>query len=211
MTLSDSVETDERHDPRRHGVVEDVFALVTGTLLVALGFHLFRLAGLATGGTAGLAFIGHYLTGWPLGAVFFLVNLPFYLFAWAALGPLFTAKTFAAVALLSGLTALMPRLIAVGAIDPVFATVMGGLLIGVGLLVLIRHRSSLGGLGVMAIYLQERFGWRAGTVQMAADCVIVALALFAMPPDRVALSVLGAVVLNLVLAINHKPGRYAGF
>jgi hypothetical protein len=29
-------------------------------------------------------------------------------------------------------------------------------------------------------------------------------------PDVVALSALGAVVLNVVLAFNHRPGRYLG-
>jgi uncharacterized membrane-anchored protein YitT (DUF2179 family) len=198
-------------DPRRHGLAEDVFAIITGTLLVAFGFHLIRVAGLATGGTAGLAFVCHYVTGWPLGPIFFVVNLPFYAFAWSALGPAFTAKTFMAVTLLSIETAILPKLVTVGPLDPVFAAVMGGLLIGVGLLALARHKSSLGGLGVMALWLQERHGWRAGKVQMAADCVIVALGLIFMPPSRVAVSVVGAVVLNLVLALNHKPGRYAGF
>lgn len=211
MSATEPLAPSAAPDPRRHGLVEDLLAIGTGVMLVALGFHLFRLAGLASGGTAGIAFILHYASGWSLGLLFFLVNLPFYAFAWAALGPVFTAKTFLAVAALSMATAVMPSVIAVGAVDPVFASAMGGLLIGVGLLVLLRHKASLGGLGVMAVYLQERHGWRAGTVQMAADCLIVGAALFAIPAGKVALSVLGAVVLNLVLAINHKPGRYAGF
>jgi uncharacterized membrane-anchored protein YitT (DUF2179 family) len=75
---------------------------------------------------------------------------------------------------------------------------------------LIRHRSSLGGVGVLAIYLQQRKGWRAGWVQMAADCVIMALALLAVDARLVGLSVLGAVAVNFVIAVNHRPGRYFG-
>jgi hypothetical protein len=37
------------------------------------------------------------------------------------------------------------------------------------------------------------------------------LAAFAMVDvQRIALSVLGAVALNLVVAVNHRPGRYLG-
>ena len=87
---------------------------------------------------------------------------------------------------------------------------VGDAIEGFGLLMLIRHRSSLGGLGVLAIWLQQRRGWSAGKVQMAADCAIVAAAFTIMDPFRVALSIVGAVVLNLVLTFNHRPGRYMG-
>lgn len=200
-----------RADPRRHGLAEDAFALVTGILLVGLGFHLFRLAGLASGGTAGLAFLIHYAAGWSLGWVFFAVNLPFYLFAWKELGPVFTLRTFLAVSLLAATTWLIPKVIDIRMLDPTFAALAGGLLIGVGLLVLIRHRSSLGGVGVLAVYLQNRRGWSAGKVQMAVDAGILVLAFAALEPGEVARSILGAVMLNLVLAVNHKPGRYVGF
>jgi uncharacterized membrane-anchored protein YitT (DUF2179 family) len=87
---------------------------------------------------------------------------------------------------------------------------MGGFLIGAGLLMLFRHHASLGGLNVLVLWLQQRRGVRAGAVQMAIDCAIVALALTMVEPSRVALSVLGAVALNLVVAVNHRPGRYLG-
>jgi len=45
---------------------------------------------------------------------------------------------------------------------------------------------------------------------MAIDCAIVAAAFAIVEPGRVLLSVLGAVALNLVVAVNHKPGRYLG-
>ncbi|GAB4206623.1 MAG: hypothetical protein Fur0019_10060 [Tibeticola sp.] len=72
-----------------------------------------------------------------------------------------------------------------------------------------RHRASLGGTNVVVVHLQERLGWRAGKVQMAIDSLVVLGALWVVGDAvRVAWSVLGAVVLNLTLAINHRPGRY---
>lgn len=192
----------------RHSLFEDAQALVSGTFLIALAILLFRQAGLLAGGTPGMAFLLHYASGWNFGAVYFVLNLPFYLFAWKALGWRFTAKTFAAVALLSIFSETMPWWIHVDAIVPAFAAVMGGLLIGAGLLMLMRHQASLGGLGVLAVYLQKTRGWRAGYLQMAADVVIVSAALFIVDWQRTLLSVLGALTLNIVLAINHRPGRY---
>ena len=193
-----------------HSLFEDIQALVSGTLLFAFAIVLFRHAGLLTGGTAGLAFLGHYASDVSFGLLYFLINIPFYIFGLLALGKAFTLKTFAAVALLSLYSEVLPRWIHIESIHPVFAAVIGGLLAGAGLLMLVRHRASLGGLGVMAIYLQKKRGWSAGTLQMIADGFIVCGALAIVDPLRVGLSILGALVLNMVLAINHRPGRYFG-
>ncbi|MFA7292667.1 MAG: YitT family protein [Rhodocyclaceae bacterium] len=194
----------------RHHWFEDAQALLTGTLLFALAIMLLRQAGLLTGGTAGVTFLAHYATGLSFGLLYFLINIPFYVFGLKALGKAFTLKTFCAVGLLSLYSELLPQWISVAHIDPLFAAIIGGLLAGAGLLMLIRHQASLGGLGVMAIYLQKEKGWRAGNVQMAADGLIVLGALFIVDIDKVALSILGAFMLNLVLTINHRPGRYFG-
>ena len=192
----------------RHSLFEDAQALVTGTLFISLGVAMFNTTGLLTGGTAGLAFLLHYATGVSFGKVFFVINLPFYWLAWRRMGRAFTVKTFVAVALLSLLTEFHPLAVAFGHLVPAYAAVMGGLLMGAGFLMLFRHRASLGGVGILALYLQEARGWRAGKVQMAVDCVIVACALFVVEPMQVVYSLLGAVALNLILAINHRPGRY---
>jgi uncharacterized membrane-anchored protein YitT (DUF2179 family) len=192
----------------RHRPHEDIQALLTGTLFVALGVVMFGRTGLLTGGTAGIAFLIHYATGWNFGLVFFCINLPFYSLAYRRMGLEFTLKTFASVALLAGISTVLPQLITLGAINPVFAAVAGGLLMGTGMLILFRHRASLGGFNVLALYLQERFGWRAGRVQMALDCSIVVCAFALTDGWHIALSILGAVVLNQTLAINHRSGRY---
>ncbi|WP_425259924.1 YitT family protein [Rubrivivax sp. RP6-9] len=197
------------HAAPRHSAFDDLQALVTGTLFVAMALVLFRHAGLLTGGTAGIAFVLHYATGLPFGAGFFLVNLPFYLLAWRRMGRRFTLKTFAAVALLSALAELLPHWLVLQAVQPLFAALGGGLLMGAGLLILFRHHASLGGLNVLALWLQERRGWRAGHVQMAVDLAVLLAAAPWVGPLQLLLSVLGALALNLALAVNHKPGRYA--
>lgn len=191
-----------------HRLHEDAMALLIGTLFVAMGVVLFRHAGLLTGGTAGLAFLVHYATGWNFSLVFFAINLPFYGLAWKRLGPVFAVKTFLAVGLLAVLAQWVPQWIEIGALNTGFASVAGGLLTGTGMLMLFRHRASLGGFNVLVLYLQERFGWRAGKIQMAMDCAIVVAAFSVVDVSQIAWSVLGAVVLNLTLAINHRPGRY---
>jgi uncharacterized membrane-anchored protein YitT (DUF2179 family) len=191
-----------------HSLLEDAQALATGTLFVALGVVLFKQAGMVTGGTAGIAFVLHYALGWPFGAAFFVLNLPFYVLAWRRMGPHFTIKTFMAVGLLAGLSELLPHWLVLQQVHPLFAALGGGLLAGAGFLILFRHQASLGGLNVLVLWLQERRGWRAGKVQMGIDLLILLAATPWLDLRQLGLSVLGAVALNFALAVNHKPGRY---
>lgn len=192
----------------RHTVVEDVQALVAGTLLVSLGLALISQAGLITGGIAGLCLLLHYATGIGFGTLFFIISLPFYAFSFKKLGWQFTLKTFAAVLLLSVFIELLPLGLRLQSVAPLYAAAMGGLLMGVGLLVLFRHRASLGGFNILVVYLQDRFGWRAGLVQLALDAVILVASLSVISLTAAAVSLIGAAVLNLTLAVNHRPGRY---
>lgn len=199
---------DTTHPDLRHRPFEDILALLTGTTFVALGVLMFKQLGLLTGGTAGVAFWLHYATGWNFGLVFFAINLPFYALAWKRMGRSFTVKTFAVVALLTLLTNLLPQWISFAQLQPLVAALVGGSLMGTGMLILFRHRASLGGFNVLALYLQESRGWRAGRIQMALDATIVLLAFAVTDWQHIALSVLGAVVLNQTLATNHRAGRY---
>ena len=194
-----------------HSLLEDVLAILTGTLFVSLGIALFNQAGLLTGGTAGLAFLIHYRTGLSFGSVFFLVNLPFYWLAFKRMGWHFTLKTFCSVALVSLFSGLHPKLVHlvdVNMLTPFYVALIGGLLMGVGFIVLFRHQASLGGINILALYLQQTRGIRAGKIQMGLDFIIVLASLAVVTPLALAASILGAFALNLAISLNHRPGRY---
>jgi uncharacterized membrane-anchored protein YitT (DUF2179 family) len=194
----------------RHPLWEDALAMLLGTAMVALGITLYSQAGLLTGGTVGLAFLLKYWLGWSFGLVFFALNLPFYALALWRMGLSFTLRTFCAVGLVSLLAELTPQWISFAYLNPLYAALFGGFAMGLGLLMLFRHKASLGGVNILALYLQSRFDLRAGKVQMGIDVLIVLGAVLIVPLDKVALSILGAVALNMVLAINHRAGRYMG-
>lgn len=197
--------------PAKHSWFEDAQAIATGTLIAALGVEFFRQAHLGTGGNAGVAFLIHYVTGFGIGPVLFCLNLPFYAFGWIALGREFTLKTFVAVGLLAAESMLMPQFFAIGFAAPWLSAFFGGVLMGLGILILMRHHSSLGGTGILAAFVQEKLGWSAGRFQLYIDFAILGASFFVLEWHKVMLSVFGAVILNMVLAVNHKPGRYTGY
>ena len=192
----------------RHSLAEDVLAIAIGTLFVSFGLVMFKQAGLLTGSTAGLAFLIYYLTALPFGAVFFVINLPFYYLAFRRMGWRFTVKTFCAVAMVSAMTELHGRFIHFSLLEPVYAAVFGGLLMGVGFIVLFRHQASLGGVNILALYIQDTYGLRAGKLQMGVDLTILMASYFVVDLKALLVSVIGAVALNLVIWMNHRRDRY---
>lgn len=195
-------------DPKTHSGFEDAQGLAYGATMAAFGIVILTHLGMVTGQTAGLAVLISYVTGWGFGPVFFAVNLPFYWFGYRRMGAAFTVKTFLAVGALSGLTALMPQWVSFATLQPAFGAVLFGFVSGSALLAIFRHGASLGGVGILALYLQDKTGFRAGKTQLIFDAVLFSVALTVMPWDKVGWSFLGALVVNLVIAINHRRDRY---
>ncbi|WP_232679037.1 YitT family protein [Nocardioides sp. R-C-SC26] len=193
-----------------HSRLEDVLGVLTGTFLVSLGLYLLTAVDAVTGGTAGLALLLSYATPAAFGALYVAINLPFLVLAWRTKGPAFTVRTLIAVGLVSAFSELHPRVLDVGEVAGVYGVVAGNLVIGVGMLILFRHGASLGGFNVLALLAQERAGWRAGYVQMSLDVAVILGSLLVVAPGQVLLSAFGGAVLNLVIALNHRAGRYLG-
>ncbi|MEL7182463.1 MAG: YitT family protein [Pseudomonadota bacterium] len=172
--------------------------------------HLLTAAGLVTGQTAGLGVLLSYTTDLGFAAWFFLVNLPFYVLGWLRMGPRFVVKTVIAVSMVSAFSALIPAVLVIGAIDPWAGSALAGAVIGMGLMVVFRHGASLGGIGILALWVQERFGIQAGWVQLGFDGALFLVAFALLDPYLVAASLLGAVIVNLIIAVNHRRDRYIG-
>ncbi|SIP89782.1 Uncharacterised 5xTM membrane BCR, YitT family COG1284 [Paracoccus thiocyanatus] len=192
----------------RHSPVEDAQGLAYGSFMAAVGVLLLTHLGFVTGQTAGLAILISYATGWGFAPVFFLVNLPFYWLGYRRLGLGFMLKSFIAVAAMSVLVATLPAGLQFGHVHPALGALLVGFLTGSALLALFRHGASLGGVGIVALYVQDATGFRAGWTQMIFDACIFACALMLRDWQTVGWSFLGAVVVNLVIAINHRRDRY---
>jgi len=191
-----------------HTLLEDIQAFLLGTIMCALGVHFLTHPGLITGQTAGLAVLGSYASGIGFGPVFIVVNLPFWVLSWVRMGRRFTLRSASAVALLAFMSEALPHLFTIDQIAAPVAAILAGASIGLGLIVLFRHGASLGGIGVLALYLQDRAGIQAGWVQLGFDAVLFAAAFLVLNPVQVAWSLLGAVIVNLIVAVNHRKDRY---
>lgn len=191
-----------------HSLFDDVQAILLASLFMSFGVALFTQQEFLIGGTAGVAFLGSYASSWSFGQLFFVINIPFYGLALWRLGWFFTLKTFVAVGLVSILSDWIPQWIVIDSSIPLFAAIFGGSMMGAGLLMLFRHKASLGGLNILSLYLSKYHNVNAGRFQMVVDVVIIILAIYIVDIWATIYSVIAAICMNAVLAINFKKGRY---
>ncbi|WP_223798631.1 YitT family protein [Sphingomonas nostoxanthinifaciens] len=194
----------------RHSLVEDIYALLIGSALIVLGLVCLRAAGLVTGGIAGVALLVSYVVPLPPGVLFTLINLPFFLFARSAMGTAFMVKTMIVSTGVTLLSLGAPAVLRLAMIQPLFAALFGGTVIGMGVLSLARHNAGVGGTGVLTLWLYKKRGWNAGRTQLTIDACIMLVSLLAVSPGRVLLSAVSAAAISGVLIAFHRPGRYTG-
>lgn len=194
--------------PEHHSLFEDIQGLIVGTLLVSLAVTFLQNSSLFTGQIAGLALVASKALGVPFSALFFLFNLPFYVIAYVRMGLAFTLKTFLAVGLMSLWTYLIPSFLTISQLTPLVAAILAGVTAGSGLIALFRHGATLGGVGIVAVWLQDTKGIKAGWVQLGFDFCVFALALSFFDMHAVVFSLIGAAITNIMIATNHRRDRY---
>nr|WP_246859586.1 YitT family protein [Dickeya oryzae] len=213
--MKDSVALPKTADTRQvsglaHTLKDDVYGLVLGVMFIAIGLNLLKLSGMITGGIAGIALLLSYVVPLSIGVLFILTNIPFMIFCYFSMGRAFTLKTLIVNIALSLATQAVPRLLTINYVHPLFSALVGGTFLGMGILSLARHNASVGGTGVVTLWLYKRFNINAGKSQMLLDMQVFAISLFTMPVSLLLWSALSALAMNAMLMNWHKPGRYQG-
>ena len=93
----------------------------------------------------------------------------------------------------------------------VYAAIIGGFCLGMGFLVLFRHQASLGGINILALYLQDRFGLKAGKFQLVVDIAVLIVSLIVVDWQLVLASVIGSIAMNGMIWVNHRRDRYVAW
>lgn len=193
-----------------HGRFEDIYALVVGCVLIAVGLAMLRAASLVTGGTAGLALLIAHVVPVTPGVLFAILNLPFFLLAARVMGGWFTLRSIVVSAGIAAMSLVIDATTRIASDTPAVAAIAGGTLLGMGTLALARHGAGVGGVGIVTLWLQSARGWNAGRTQIVIDAVILAAASVFLQPKQFLWSAVCAAMMASVVYLWHRPGRYTG-
>src|SRR5712692_5463742 len=157
----------------------DYSLILVGAVLQALAMDLFLVPGhLAAGGVSGAAQIINRYTGWPIGVMIVLGNIPLFFLGWRTLGGRrFMARTVVAVVVYAGLLDLLALFLPAGLTsDPVLNSLYGGVIGGLGMGLVIRGQGTSGGTDILARLLGLWRGIPLSPSYLLTDALVVLLA-----------------------------------
>jgi len=160
--------------------LRDYSLILAGAFLQALALRLFLVpASLASGGVSGLAQIINYYTGFPIGLMVFLGNVPLFLMGWRYLGGRrFALRTAFAVAVFSFLTDFIARFLPVNGLtqDMTLNALYGGVMSGIGFGLVYQGRATSGGSDILARVLNHWRGISISHAYLLTDALVMFLA-----------------------------------
>ncbi|MEH7301763.1 MULTISPECIES: YitT family protein [Neobacillus] len=152
---------------------QKIAAMLLGSLLLSLGVNGFLVPyQLLDGGVIGLGLIIHYFYGWPTGLSIILLSLPLYVLAWfferryffySLHGLIISSFCIDLFSFINGKIHL----------DILPSTVIGGILVGIGIGLMLRYETSTGGTDLLAQMLTKFTSINIGIIIFLIDGLVI--------------------------------------
>ncbi len=159
--------------------LRDFSLIVFGTLVQAVALRIFFVpANLASGGVSGISQLINYFTGWPIGMMVFIGNIPLFLLGWRFLGgrsfALRTAFAIATYSFFADALLWLPFFPQSGITDDiVLNSLYGAVVAGVGYGLVYRGRGTSGGSDILARILNHYRGVSMTQSYLMTDTVVI--------------------------------------
>src|SRR5512143_1732978 len=164
-------------DHRLFPLIRDYALILAGAILQALSMVLFYIPGhLAAGGVSGVAQLIGNATGWSVGTLYVVLNLPLLLLGWRYLGGRrFLIRTIFAVLVYSVAIDLLTRIAPANGLtaDPMLNALYGGVIGGVGVGLVLRGQGTTGGTDILVRLLNRWRGIPYSHTYIATDVLVV--------------------------------------
>lgn len=159
---------------KKETLIRIIFVAI-GCFLTAISINMFLIPHkLAGGGVSGIALIIEYLTGIPTGYLFFILNIPIFLFGIKEID-----KDFIIFSLI-GTIALSVSLVITKDVgtyfkvkDVLLSCIYGGVIAGSGIGMVLKYRASQGGSDIIAVILKKKTGLSFATLTLYMNVAIV--------------------------------------
>jgi uncharacterized membrane-anchored protein YitT (DUF2179 family) len=158
-------------------LIRDYVLILVGVILQALSMVLFYIPGkLAAGGVSGIAQLIGNFTGWPVGTLYIVLNVPLLVLGWRFLGRRrFLTRTIFAVLgysiMMDVLTVALPKNGLTS--DSILNALYGGVIGGIGVGLVLRGQGTTGGTDILVRLLNIWRGIPYSQTYIATDVFVV--------------------------------------
>jgi uncharacterized membrane-anchored protein YitT (DUF2179 family) len=163
------------------GICKRGLILFIGAALYAVGLQFFLLPNsLFDNGTTGICVIIYYLTGFPLGILFIVLNFPFWIIGYKLINRNYAILTIFSIGSLSLLIEAFKIFhffnIQFITKDVFLAAIFGGLCLGIGVGIIIRNGGAIDGIETIAIIYNKSTGFSIGEIALFFNIFIIGIA-----------------------------------
>ncbi|MDN4522931.1 YitT family protein [Fictibacillus fluitans] len=131
--------------------------IVIGGFIAAYGLETVLIPNrVSDGGVTGLSIVGSELFDMPLGILIAIVNIPFIWLGYQQIGRSFAIFSVIGIASLALGTRLMHHMPAIIEGDTLLITVVGGIILGIGMGLALRNGGALDGIDMLAVLLARK-------------------------------------------------------
>jgi uncharacterized membrane-anchored protein YitT (DUF2179 family) len=155
-------------------ILYNLFLISIGSVIFVLGMNSILIPHkLLSTGVAGIAIMIHYLfPSFDVGLVYFLLNIPLLILGWFSISRRFMLYTIFGMVAFS-LAAATIKSPPVFFSDLMLAAIFGGVICGTGSGIVLRSIGSAGGIDIVAIYVNQKFGFRPGSIIFTLNALIL--------------------------------------
>lgn len=189
----------------------DITVISIGAMLASFGLNSFLLPNdFLDGGITGIAILIASITDWNISLILLLLSIPFLAMCYIKLTPLIAYKSIYSIALLAILIHVEPTVVLTE--DKLLIAVFGGLFLGAGIGLCIKHGSVLDGSEVLGIYVNRLYGIEIGKVILALNVLLFMAAAYLLDVETAMYSILTYMVTGRVTDLIIKGFEdYIGF
>lgn len=163
------------NNSKRKNFIMDLLFDIAGSILYSIGIYTFaKMANFAPGGISGLALMGNYLWGLPIGITTLLLNIPLVFISYRFVGKKFLIKTARTMIFCTVFLDFVFPLLPVYTGSPLLAGIYYGIFTGAGLALFYMRGSSSGGIDFLTMTIKSlKPHLSLGVVTLAIDLVII--------------------------------------
>lgn len=158
--------------------VKDILWYFIGCFIFSAAVSLFVSPNeISPGGLTGIATALNYLFNLPTGITLFLINIPILILGFVKFGGYFIIKTAIATLMLSFTLTITDSMLPEFKIDKILASVFGGILMGLGLSIVLRHGATTGGIDILAKFINIKLRHlTVGRLILIMDGIVISFA-----------------------------------
>lgn len=182
--------------------ISKIILIVMGGFIAAYGLEAVLIPNqVSDGGVTGLSIIGSKIFGMPLGVLIGILNIPFIWLGYKQIGKSFAIYSVLGIAALSIGTVWMHHIPVIVEGDTLLVTVVGGIILGIGMGIAIRNGGALDGIDMLAILLSKKLPFSTSDLILMLNSFVFVAVSFVFGLEGAFLSAIAYFIASRVIII----------